>query len=266
MHGANPADALPAIQLFGPPLVMVNQQCVTHYHSQRVAALVFLLAAADAPQPRAALAALLWESADASKANANLSKGLYHLPPSLKPFLTTERAIVALRLPADAVDTRTFSRLCRDATTPGLDRADRVAALADAAELYRGDFLQGFCLEGAARFNAWLAAERQRYRLLAAQVHGELLAHYVACQAHLQAIYHATALLTLDKTDEATYRQLMQLLVQHGQMDAAAAVYRACCDALRLVRHAPPSDETIALAVRLHLQPSDSPPRQRGDG
>lgn len=247
---------VPTIQLFGPPSVLVNQQPLTHYHSQRVAALVFLLAAVEEPQPRAALAAQLWESADAGKASANLSKGLYYLPDALKPFLVMNRGAVALHLPAAAVDARAFSHLCRNAMTPEQACATRAAALAQAADLYRGEFLQGFCIEGADRFNGWVAAERQRYRCLAIRMHGELLAHCVDCQAHLQAIYHATALLALDRTDEATYRQLMQLLVQHGQADAAASVYRTCCRALQEVHGAAPSEETVFLATQLRLIPA----------
>lgn len=244
---------VPTIQLFGPPSVLVNQQPLIRYHSQRVAALVFRLAATEEPQPRAALAAQLWESVDAGKANTNLSKGLYHLPDVLKPFLVMNRATVSLHLPTAAVDTRTFSHLCHNAMAPAQERATHAAALVQAADLYRGEFLQGFCIEGADRFSEWVISERQRYRRLAIRAHDELLIHCIECQAHLQAIYHATALLALDRTDEATYRQLMQLLVQHGQVDAAASVYRTCCQALQEVHGAAPSDETVSLATQLHL-------------
>ncbi|HHY57721.1 MAG TPA: hypothetical protein GYA08_20035 [Chloroflexi bacterium] len=246
----------PTIQLFGPPSVMVNHQPITRYHSQRVAALLFYLAATEGPQARAVLAAQLWDTADARQAKANLSKGLYYLPHAVKPFLVVNRATVALQAPTIAVDTRTFIHLHYNAMSPGLHPATRITALMQAADLYRGEFLQGFCIEGADRFNAWVAAERAHYRLLAAQTHRELLAYHAGRRAHLQAIRHATALLDLDRTDEATYRQLMRLLMELGQRDAAADVYHTCCQALQDLHGAAPSAETIALAANFQLTPA----------
>ncbi|HHW88466.1 MAG TPA: hypothetical protein GX400_19955 [Chloroflexi bacterium] len=247
----------PAIQLFGPPSVQVEQQPTTRYHSQRVAALLFLLAAGEEPQSRATLMTLLWENAVAGKAKASLSKCLYHLPDAIKPFIALDRATVALRLPTIAVDTRTFTHLCQNAMMPGLHPATRVTALTQAAEIYRGEFLQGFCVEDAPRFNQWAANERERYRHLAAAVHGELLAYHAGRRAHLQAIRHATALLALDRTDEATYRQLMRLLIELGQYDAAADVYRTCCQALQETHGAAPTAETVALAAHFQLTPDN---------
>lgn len=246
------------IQLFGPPVVLVNHQPILHYHSQRVAALLFLLAAAEEPQPRTALATQLWGSAEVGKAKTNLSKGLYHLPDLVKPFIAVTRTTVALQVPAIAVDTRTFTRLYDNAMTPGLHPATRITALTQAAELYSGEFLQGFGIEGAAPFDEWVVAERQRYQRLAAKTHNELLAYHTERRAHLQAIRHATALLTLDSTDEAIYRQLIYLLMQLGQRDAAADVYQACCAALQKTHGATPSAETVAVAEQFRLIPSTS--------
>lgn len=247
----------PTIQLFGSPLVLIDQQPIPHYHSQRVAALLFLLAAAEEPQLRSTLTSLLWEGVDAGKAKANLSKGLYHLPDAVKPFLVMNRATVALRLPTIAVDARTFTHLHHNAMSPGLHDATRVTALAQAADLYRGEFLQGFCIEDAARFNQWVADERQRYRRLVASVHSELLAYHAGRRAHLQAIRHATALLALDRTDEAAYCQLMRLLMELGQRDAAADVYRTCCQALWETQGVTPSVETVTLAAHFQLIPAN---------
>jgi len=245
------------ILLFGPPSVLVNRQPITHFHSQRVAALLFLLAAAEEPQPRTMLAARLWDGVEPGQAKANLSKGLYYLPDAVKPFVTLNRTTVALHLPTPAaVDVRAFTQLQHSAVTPAPHPAARITCLTQAADLYRGEFLQGFCIEGATCFGEWVAAERQRYCHLAVKTHGELFAYHVGRRAHLQAIRHATALLALDRTDEATYRHLIQLLLQLGQVDAAAVVYRTCCQALQETHGAAPSAETVALAEQFHLTPS----------
>jgi DNA-binding SARP family transcriptional activator len=242
------------ICLFGAPSAEIDGQSVKHFHSQRVAALFFYLTLVENAQTRRTLAALLWDEADAAQASANLSKTLYHLPAAVKPWVEANRTVIGLRLPAAAsVDAHRFAALHHCAMTPGLPPERRAGYLQQVIDLYRGELLHGFGGESATGFARWLEDERRRYRQLAVSAHSELLAHHTERKAPLQAIRHATALLTLDKTHEATYRQLIDLFVRLGQPDAAADVYRTCCQALQEAMGAPPSAETMAVAAQAHL-------------
>lgn len=242
------------IRLFGAPSAEIDGQPVDHFHSQRVAALFFYLTLVESAQTRRTLAALLWDEVDAAQASANLSKTLYHLPAGVKPWLEANRTVIGLQLPAAAsVDAHRFVTLYRCAMTPGLHPETRASYLQQAIDLYRGELLHGFGRDSATGFARWLDDERRRYRQLAVSAHSELLAHHAERKAPLQAIRHATALLTLDKTHEATYRQLIDLFVRLGQPDAAADVYRTCCRALHEALGAAPSAETVAVAAQFHL-------------
>jgi len=247
-------STLVKIQLFGTPHVLVDHQPLVRYHSQRVAALFYYLATTEATQPRQQLAELLWGGCGVSPARAGLSKGLYHLPDAVKPYVEATRNTITLRLPAaGTVDARTFTALQHRAASESVP-AVRAAFLRQAADLYRGEFLQGFEVADAASFAVWLVQERQRFRQLAVDTHADLIAYHADRRAHLQAVQHATALLALDRTHEATYRQLIDLLMQLGQPEAAAAVYHTCRRVLQETLDAPPSAETIALAAQHRLQ------------
>ncbi len=242
------------IRLFGAPRVEIDGQLMDRFHSQRVSSLFFYLTLAERAQVRPALAALLWDEVDAAQASANLSKTLYHLPAVVKPWVEANRTAIGLRLPAAAtVDVQRFTELHRCAMTPGLHPETRAGYFQQALDLYRGELLHGSGGGSATGFARWLDDERRRYRDLAVVAHSELLAHHAERKAPLQAIRHATALLTLDKTHEATYRQLIDLFVRLGQPDAAADVYRTCCRSLQDAMGAAPSAETTAVAAQFHL-------------
>ena len=242
------------IRLFGAPSAEMDERPVDRFRSQRVAALFFYLVTVGEAQPRRTLAALLWDEVDAAQASANLSKALYHLPDALKPLIEAGRTEIAVRLPASAsVDVRRFVALHHSAMAPGLHPDTRASYFQQVIDLHQGEFLDGFGRCGATGFVKWLDDERRRYRQIAILAHGELLAYHAGRKMQLQAIRHATALLNLDRTHEATYRQLIELFGRLGQHDAAADVYRTCCQALQEASGATPSTETIAVAAQFHL-------------
>ena len=127
--------------------------------SKKAQALLAILAlSAGRPQARSRLTALLWSDRGEAQARSSLRQALTDLRKSLPdfdpPILTTGRDDVALDSDTVAVDAVALDRLIDQGT------AD---ALLEAAELYRGDLLDGLDVRDA-EFEEWRRAEGERLR------------------------------------------------------------------------------------------------------
>src|SRR5436305_964206 len=154
-----------SVQLLGPFQVQQHGTPVTHFRGDKVRALLAYLAVeADRPHTRSALAGLLWPDQPEEQALRNLSQGLARLRQALAegedPLLVT-RQTVQWRDGAATVDVTDFLRLAD---------SGEVADLAQAAALYRDEFLAGFGLPDCEAFEDWLLVTRERLGQMALDV------------------------------------------------------------------------------------------------
>lgn len=124
-----------------------------------------------------------------------------------------------------------------------LAEAGTLNGVREAAELYRGNLLEGFS-SGMPRFEEWLAEERLRYWREAVAIIGKLLAAQVKAGWWESAVATASRLLSLDPTQEVVHRTLMRLQLEQGRPDSALRRYQECSDILRREFHRDPSAET----------------------
>ena len=124
-----------------------------------------------------------------------------------------------------------------------LAEAGTLNGVREAAELYRGNLLEGFS-SGMPRFEEWLAEERLRYWREAVAIIGKLLAAQVKAGWWESAVSTASRLLSLDPTQEVVHRTLMRLQLEQGRPDSALRRYQECSDILRREFHRDPSAET----------------------
>jgi DNA-binding SARP family transcriptional activator len=127
------------------------------------ALLAYLAVPPGQPHSRDKLAVLLWSDGSQSRARNRLRETVFALrralAPAHPPCLAQTSDTLALDADAVDVDTAAFERLVR---------AGDGEALAQAVDLYRGDFLAGFAFRGTL-FEEWLMAERERLRELASK-------------------------------------------------------------------------------------------------
>ena len=191
--------------------------------------------------PRDKLATLLWGNTPDDQARQSLRQALYMLRralPATDPVsLRLEGEGAALNPAAVDVDVAAFERAVAEGTPPALERA---------AELYRGDLLEGIALnEGP--FEEWLLAERERLRELALEALARLLAHQREIGATDAAVRTVLRLLALDPLQEAAHRALMRLYVQQGRRGAALRQYQRCVAVLQREFNIDPEAETKTL-------------------
>lgn len=195
--------------------------------------------------PRARLAQLLWERSDPEQARASLRQALVQL----------RRAGVEL-----AVEDFETVALPPDAALDVADFMEAVArgATAEAARLYRGDFMEGQAFRDPA-IEEWLRAERTRLRGLAV---GALQAELDRLGGRGEAEAVAQRLLSLDPLREAAHRCLMKIDAARGAPAAALARFSALRDLLRRELDAAPEAETTELfhAIRARRSRAAAPP------
>ena len=99
--------------------------------------------------------------------------------------------------------------------------------LSQAADLYKGDFLEGFFLEDSQAFDEWLVLKREGLRRQAVEVFSRLATYYETRGEYAPALQHSYRLLELEPWREEAHRQTMRLLALTGQRNSALAQYEA---------------------------------------
>ena len=177
--------------------------------------------------PRDKLAALLWGEKSDEQARGGLRHALVALRRALAgahpPPLRIEGQTLALDSVGVEVDVVTFEGRVAEGTAQALEQA---------AEVYRGDLLQGFSVNEPL-FEEWLVAERERLREIALAALARLLAHQSKAAGTERAIQTAVRLLGLDPLQEAVHRTLMRLYAHQGRRGAALKQYQVCVGVLQ---------------------------------
>ncbi|HSL42854.1 MAG TPA: BTAD domain-containing putative transcriptional regulator, partial [Anaerolineales bacterium] len=240
--GSKMASAI-RLRFLGIPRIERASTQLRGLESPKALALLGYLAARSEPSSRAQLADLLWQDQSEERARTNLRQLLHSLTRLLPEALALERQSVQLAQPfLYWLDLFVFKELLQNT-----DMTSR----AQAAELYRGDFLEGLFLNDSPEFEAWLVMERERLHQRALQLFAELAAHHRERGEFEKGLHYAERLVTLEPWREESYRETMRLLALAGQRDAALAQYETCCRILREELDVEPTAETTALAEQI---------------
>lgn len=251
------------LTLFGKPSVIQDENPFPKLAYQKSLALLFYLAVTGRAHSRETLVGLLWGQSQESSAQAGLRKSLAELRTVAGDHLIIERKQVAFNTQAPyTLDVREFEKILetyRDREGTELHPAE-ATRLANALELYHGDFLGGFYVQRAEAFEEWVTLLRERLRLAAIQGLHTLSDHYLAQGQYTQAIQHTKRLLELEPCQEEAHRQLMSLLALSGQRELALRQYERCKDVLAEAFNMPPQGETTALYQRIRQEPEQASP------
>jgi DNA-binding SARP family transcriptional activator len=207
---------------------------------KRLGLLAYL--AADPPRRfhrRDSLLALFWPDLDEGHARAALRRSLHFLRGALGPEALAGRGDEEVGVPEEV--------LWCDATT--LDRALQAGDPERAMSLYRGAFLDGLHVEGAASdFQDWLDRERDRLRRQAAAAATLLMERAEREGRAADAARWARRALELMPDDESALRRLLALLDRAGDRPAAIQAYEDFARRVAQDLELEPAPETRALA------------------
>lgn len=243
------------VHLFGGLAVYHHDQPVSLPSQGSRSLLAYLAAHPDRLHPRPYLVGLLWPDLPETTARRRLSHALWEMGQALpgQDCLIRQRDAVGIN-PARPwqMDLAAFERAWTEAQTaahPALARSH----LAQAADLYTGDFLAGF-------YEEWALVEQERLREIYLQILQRLVEAQKAAGDYDAALRAALALIAADPLREAAYQEAMRLALQLGRPPEARRLYEQCQATFQAELGVEPEAETAAI-----LAPSPLPAAATGD-
>lgn len=245
------------LSLLGSFQVRREGEPVTGFESDKVRALLAYLAVeAGRPHSREAVSGLFWPDRPEQAARGNLR----HVLPNLRraigdygaapPFLIITRQTIQFnRASFHWLDVSTFSAAVD--SRRGNELA--VEQLAEAVDLYQGDFLAGFSLKGCPDFEAWLLLKRERCKRQALAALERLARYWEQLGEPEQACDYAWRQVELEPWREEAQRQLIRLLARNGRRSEALAQYKECRRLLAEEFGVDPAEETTALYQKVKM-------------
>jgi DNA-binding SARP family transcriptional activator/TolB-like protein len=204
---------------------------------------------------RDTLLGLFWPELDQEHARAALRRALYFLRAQLGPEVVAGRGDDEVGVPEEA--------LWCDATA--LERSLDEKEPEQALELYRGTFLEGLHVAGAAaEYQEWLDRERTRLRACATKAARTLADQRQAEGKLAEAAQWCRRALDLTPDDESAVRRLLSLLDGTGDRSAALRAYDEFARRMAQEFELEPSAETRQLVETIRRRPA--PPRGGTEG
>jgi len=236
----NPFPSL-ALHSLGPPSVRVDGREAPPdvLWRKHLALLTYLALSPDGTRSRSHLIGLLWAESPEDKARRSLNEAVR----LLRASLGAERLLThgdALQLNAEGleVDVLQFESLCG---------AGQLGAL----ELFRGDFLEGFHIDDAPAFDAWLETQRTRIREAATQLLLARAEEQLAVNRYVEARALSRRALTLHPYSEPAVSLGMRSAALEGDAAGALALHHDFAAHLERELGERPSESLTALAERI---------------
>jgi len=238
----------------------LNDNRVAHFETNKTRALLAYLAVEDRPHTRLQLAGLLWPDWPEAAARTYLRQALLNLRQVLdpvatvSPYLISTRHTIQFNRESDfwldvATMMATLSILPSRTQTDGtLETAER---LEQAVALYRGDFMEGFYLDGCPAFEEWQMMTREQVRRRVVEATCSLAGWHERHGNSSCAQRYVRRSLELEPLLEESHLQLMRLLANDGDSNAALAHYVRYRAQLSAELGAAPSREMTGLYERI---------------
>ncbi len=240
--------------------------------TEKARALLIYLALEPQVHQRSVLTQMLWSGYGEESARNSLRQTLHRLQQSLPenptPWLLVTRQTVQINPAATiSVDVKTFTGLLTAAAThPHADLATCatcLAALRQAIDLYRGDFLAGLGAIDSDGFEEWRRVTQEQLHIQMLDALSRLANAAESVGDMEGALQAAQRQLTLEPWLETAHRQIMRLLTQRGQRAAALAQYQRCRQVLAEELNVEPDEETTALYEQIRSGEFEQTKRQR---
>jgi len=208
---------------------------------RQVRVLLYYLASYPNAVPQERLHYLFWTDKSESECRRNLSHLLTHARSSLpeKDMLIVKDSLIMLDPQKIWCDTVEFKELIRSA-----QKDNRAEIFKQAAEYYRGPFLDGLQFSGEQEFENLIELERFNLERNYLNLLYKLILLEKQDGNNEAAIEYAYQYLTRDNLSEEVHRQLIILHGLTGNRERALAQYRICEELLERELHSKPSMKT----------------------
>ena len=246
--------------LLGTFRAHLNDKRAAHFETNKTRALLAYLAVEDRPHTRLQLAGLLWPDWPEAAARTYLRQALLNLRQVLEPTPTTLPYLIGNR---HTIQFNRESDFWLDVATlvdtlpvlphrMEIDGAPETAKrLEEAVALYCGDFMEGFYLDGCPAFEEWQLLTREQLRRKVVETTCFLARWHEQRSNSSSAQRYARRSLELEPLLEESHFQLMRLLANDGDSNAALTHYVRYRAQLSAELGAAPSREMTELYERI---------------
>ena len=243
-----------SLNLLGAPQIEHGGTPVRVSQRKPLALFAYLGVTGDA-HTRDYLATLLWPDTESDRALAYLRNALWQLnQTAIGAWIDAERDVLALCSTPDLyIDVTAFEHYIASTKAhghaPNVVCPACVAPLTEAADIYRGDFMEGFSLEDSATFDEWQFFQAEQLRQAATDAL-QKLTHYHSEKSRdelLLAIDYARRWLALDPANETAHQELIRLYALSDQRAAALRQYETCVRVLKEEIGVGPGKATVDL-------------------
>ncbi len=252
------------IRLLGPLEARAAGNVLELPPSKKARALLAYLATSGRAHTRAALCGLFWP--EVNDPRAGLRWAVYKLRAALegdaRNLIRSDRDQLLLKMHRAEVDLHRIRSLVGDnpETTP-------TRSLKDAAEAFRGEFIEGLDVPGCHEYETWCLGTRERIRSLRLAIHGTLVDRLRDDPE--SALPYAFDRVALDPFSDEAHLAVMELLADAGRVQQALELYERYRRTLADELGVSPSEELETARRRLSMLPRRSSPAQgdrpRGD-
>ncbi len=210
----------PTAKWQGEPLAITRRQ---------VRALLFYLSCRLQPTGRDRLVCLFWSDRPEAVAYQNLRRLLSYLRGALPDpnILIAQNDQVCLDPARVWSDADFFERV---STATGDKSCE--SSMAQAAELYRGSFLEGFSSPNSPEYESWAMTEQHRFEQRYLSVLSNLTRIHTDQENLEDAIRYAQRYLEIDELAESMHRTLIELFTLSGKQGAAQHQFELCVKVL----------------------------------
>ena len=243
------------VRLFGALRISRDGEAVDLFEGSKALELFcYLLLHRDRPHLRETVADQLWGEASPASPRKHLRQSLWQLHALLdrgdgagERILVSGAEQIGLNSGASLwLDVAAFERACeasRGMEASELD-GDRARTLQEAADLYRGNLLEGWPQD-------WCIFERERLQVLFLTTLDRLIAYCELQHEYELGVAYGLRILQIDTARERTHRALMRLYYLGGHRTEALRQFEACATALQTELGVRPSRSTLALYERI---------------
>ena len=215
--------------------------------------LIYLALSPDRSRARDHLLGVFWPEKPDKDARHSLNEAVRRLRAGLGAGrLITRGELLTLHGDALSVDVLDFA-------------AQAARHRAEAAQLMRGDFLEGFSVEDAPGFEDWAARERTRWRALGAAAFVELGDAALALGRLNDAEEYALRALALESHSETAARLRLRAMALRGDGAGALTWFHEFTTRIAAEIGEQPSPALQALAERIRKRLPHRPPRPHED-
>ena len=234
---------MPSLELLclGPPSARVDgrEPPPDVLWRKHTALLTYLALSPNGTRSRSHLLGLLWAESPEDKARRSLNEAVRLLRAALgTERLLTHGDVLELNSHGLEVDALQFESLCG---------AGQLGAL----ELLRGDFLEGFHVDDAPAFDAWMEAQRSRIRADATQLLIARAEDQLAVNRYVEARALTRRALALNPYSEPTISLGLRSAALDGDAAGALASFHDFAEGLERDLGEPPSSALSELAARI---------------